>query len=235
MKTSIKKFFKKDYPEEYSTWEVEFFYRKFFVNKHVLIPRFETESLVREAIKIAKNENIDTLIDVWTGSGIIPISINADIWVKKTYAVDISKTALKVASRNAKKHNIKIDFLKSDLLQVFMKYDNFDFSGNILITANLPYIKAGDWENMSEDTIHEPKKALFWWKITWFETYERLFLMLYDFISNFKPNKIFIVCEIGYDQKEIADKFLQKIGFKNYSFVKDLSWIERFIIIDWKK
>jgi len=44
--------------------EVEFFYRKFYINRNVLIPRLETESLVREAIKVVKENEIDTLVDV---------------------------------------------------------------------------------------------------------------------------------------------------------------------------
>lgn len=55
-----------NYPEEYKRGWVEFYYQKFQVNEHVLIPRFETEDLVREAIKTAKNTPFDTLIDIGT-------------------------------------------------------------------------------------------------------------------------------------------------------------------------
>ncbi|MDD2516414.1 MAG: hypothetical protein PHF26_04325, partial [Candidatus Gracilibacteria bacterium] len=96
MKIRIKKIVgliktEKDYPEEYKNKEVEFFYRKFFVNKNVLIPRLETESLVRETIKIVKENNINTLIDVGTGSGIIPIAIGLEVPLIRILAVDISR------------------------------------------------------------------------------------------------------------------------------------------------
>ncbi|MDP2104094.1 MAG: hypothetical protein Q8K26_04190, partial [Candidatus Gracilibacteria bacterium] len=76
-----------DYPEEYTRGWVEFYYQRFRVNEHVLIPRFETESLVREAVKICKNTTPDILIDVGTGSGIIPISVLSE-YSRNTTNVD---------------------------------------------------------------------------------------------------------------------------------------------------
>lgn len=54
------------FPQEYVDGYVEFFYQKFFVNEHVLIPRYETETLVRKAISICKENNIDTIVDIGT-------------------------------------------------------------------------------------------------------------------------------------------------------------------------
>lgn len=168
-----------DYPEEYARGWVEFFYRKFAVNEHVLIPRLETESLVREAIRYCRNDLPDVLIDIGTGSGIIPISILSAIDIPQAFAVDLSPEALELARENARNHEGNITFLESDLLGVFLENGNLSSSstsvtspptpllkgeggrGNILITANLPYIKQDDWENMSTDTIHEPRMALF--------------------------------------------------------------------------
>ncbi|MDD3119880.1 MAG: HemK family protein methyltransferase [Candidatus Gracilibacteria bacterium] len=236
MKIRIKKIVgliktEKDYPEEYKNKEVEFFYRKFFINKNVLIPRLETESLVRETIKIVKENNISTLIDVGTGSGIIPISIGLEVPLKRIIAIDISRKALNVAKKNATNFNLNIEFYKSFLLFVFFKKEHFKFDSSVVITANLPYVREGDTTNLGKDVIFEPKKAIFGGKVTGFELYEQLILLFFDFINFFKPKVIFLVCEIGFDQKELAIKLVEKIGFKDYYFVKDTSGVERILVI----
>jgi len=54
------------YPDEYRDGEVEFFYQKFFVNDSVLIPRYETETLVRKGIALCKENKVDTIVDIGT-------------------------------------------------------------------------------------------------------------------------------------------------------------------------
>ncbi len=208
---------------------MEFFYKKFFINKNTLIPRFETECLVREWIKIIKNYNIKTLIDVWTWSWVIPVSIWLNSKLDNIFAIDISKNALKMAQLNAKNYDISINFLHSNLLKDFLK-NNYKINGNILITANLPYIKENDWENMSEDTIFEPKRALFWWKKTGFELYQTFFRQIIK-LKNIYNNKFYILCEIGYNQKELATQFLTKLKL-SHEFIKDLREIDRIIKIE---
>ena len=210
--------------------EVEFFYLRFFYNKNVLVPRLETESLVREAIKIIKQNNIDVLIDVWLWSWIIPISIEKNVQINKIYWLEKSSRAIEIALINAKKHNSKLEILTSDLLSVFLKENSFDFKGKqILITANLPYVKNWDWINMSEDTRFEPKMALFWWQKTGFELYKKFYKQVLQFKDKFKLNKIIVITEIGFDQRKIAKDFLNK-NLINSKFIPDLSGIQRFII-----
>ncbi|EKE25988.1 MAG: Bifunctional methyltransferase [uncultured bacterium (gcode 4)] len=211
----------------HKTEEVEFFYNRFYFDKNVLIPRLDTESLVREAIKIAKKENIKTLLDIWTWSWIIPISIDKNVPDLKIYAVEKSKRALKIARANAIKNNSQISFIPWDLLKTFLT-EGFDFPEKVLITTNLPYIKNEDWENMSDDTKFEPKMALFWWKRTWFELYEKFFRQVLKLKEKYSRVTFFVICEIWFDQKDIAKKFLKKCNFK-FEFFKDLRDIERFI------
>jgi len=96
------KIFPENYPEEYIHGEVEFFGKKFLVNENVLIPRLETESLVRRARKILANESFVSVADIGSGSGIIGISV-ADL-VKEIFFIDISKNALEVARQNFEKN-----------------------------------------------------------------------------------------------------------------------------------
>lgn len=100
---------------------MEFFYQKFQVNEHVLIPRFETEDLVREGIKVVKNTPFDTMIDVGTGSGVIPLSILSAVDIPQVFAVDVSSEALKIAKENARNQGKNITFMESNLLSVFLE------------------------------------------------------------------------------------------------------------------
>lgn len=209
--------------------EIEFFYKKFFFNKNVLVPRFETEILVREAINIIKKNKIKTLIDIGTWSWIIPISIDLNTDIDQIFAIEKSKKALKIAKINKEKLWSKTSFLEGDLLKIFIQDWLKNFSWQILITANLPYIKQNDWENMSSDTRFEPKMALFWWKDTGFELYEKFFRQIIIFKKIYNQ-QLFILCEIWFDQKEVATKFLTKNGFC-FSFIKDLSGVDRILEI----
>lgn len=111
-----------NYPEEYTRGWVEFYYQRFQVNEYVLIPRLETESLVREAVKFCRATPPDVLIDIGTGSGIIPLSILSAIDIPQVFAVDISSEALKVAEKNARNQEKSITFLESNLLSVFLEF-----------------------------------------------------------------------------------------------------------------
>jgi len=98
------------------------------------------------------------VIDIGSGSGIIGTSV-ADL-VDEVIFLDISSTALEVAEKNFRTHfpEKKAQFIISDLLSHLPKFvENIE----VFFVTNLPYIKDEDWKNMSDDTIHEPRVALF--------------------------------------------------------------------------
>ena len=118
--------------------ETEFYGLKFFVDEHVLIPRPETEELLELAIAKIKDSGLAkknlNILDIGTGSGIIPIVLKKRFPEAKISAIDFSENALKTAKRNADFHQVGInfihqDYLKSDLTDV---YD--------VIISNPPYI-----------------------------------------------------------------------------------------------
>ena len=177
------------------TGHKEFYGLDFFVNKNVLIPRPDTELLVETAVESLKSppatqdrlralragkvKSPIVLIDVGTGSGCIPISIlkslqQSDNLTIEPFATDISRSALRVAKKNAKKHGINIKFFHGNLLEPLLsvipakagiqtidgwipgqaRNDNY-----IIITANLPYLTEKQFQD--EPSIwREPKKAL---------------------------------------------------------------------------
>ncbi|MBS9783824.1 HemK family protein methyltransferase [Candidatus Gracilibacteria bacterium] len=213
-----------DYPVEYKEGKVQFFGKDFFVNESVLIPRLETEFLVREARKILEKEEIKGIIDIGTGSGIIGLSL-ADFGIP-AYLVDLSKEALKVAEKNTKNlfpENNHISLIQSDLLKN-VQLGNNNCTKNILFIANLPYIKNNDFANMSVDTRFEPDLALFGGEKTGFELYERLFAEIHAI----GPQESIGIFEFGFDQKNTAQEILEQYDWK-HEFFADHAGIERFV------
>lgn len=228
----LKNIFKKvafGYPIEYILENAEFYGLDFYVDKRCLIPRNDTEVMVDEAIKVLSENSI--YIDIWTWSWAIPISVykNSKNKIKKIYAVDISTDALEVAKKNIKTHNLenKIKLLKSNLLSDLFPLLAKKGARGWIITANLPYIKNEDFWNMDREVIlHEPAVALYWWKKTWFELYEKLIEQIIE--SNNK--KVILFIEIWFDQKEVAINYLEnkKLSFEIF---KDNWAIERCVKI----
>jgi release factor glutamine methyltransferase len=212
--------FPENYPEEYIQWNVNFFWKDFSVTPDVLIPRLETEALVRRARQALREESRKILIDIGSGSGIIGTSL-ADL-VDEVIFLDISPTALTIAKKNFRTHfpDKKAQFIVSDLLSNLPKFEE---NTEVLFVTNLPYIKDEDWKNMSADTIHEPKLALFGWEETGFELYEKLFTQFTSL-----PFSIHCIFEFGFDQRNIAEIELQKYPQWRYSFFSDYAWVERF-------
>ena len=221
-------------PLEYIINKAVFYWIDFFVDNKVLIPRNDTEILVEQVLVYLKEKRNQKfiLIDIWTWSWIIPISITLNsLNIDTYYAIDISKKALEVSKINIDKYNLKnlIIPLKWDLLNPLISIINKIKHRKIIITANLPYIKNGDFENMADSTIkYEPDLALYWWEETWFELYEKLINQILE-INYFIKITLFI--EIWFDQYNYSKKFLKSKNLKFNSF-KDNNLIYRCIKIE---
>ena len=142
-------------PMAYILKEKEFWSKKFDLNKNTLIPRPETEILVDQLIKNYKCKKI-SILDIGTGSGCIIISLLSSLIYSSGLGIDISREAIKVAKKNATKHNLqnRIKFLNRSLSNIFEK--KFD-----LIVSNPPYIKSIEIKNLTDDIKrYEPRMAL---------------------------------------------------------------------------
>lgn len=152
----------KNWPLAYLTGQKEFFSLNFLVNKNVLVPRPETELIVEEVLREVKSQSKISrlIIDLGTGSGAIIISIakNLKISDAKFLASDISRSALLIAKKNSKIHNLnkKIRFYQGNLLQPILKKLS---NQHLIITANLPYLTKEQIKN-SPTISREPKIAL---------------------------------------------------------------------------
>ncbi len=151
-------------PLQYFEKTAAFYGNDFAVNKNVLVPRPETETLIAASIEklndIALEKDEINVVDVGTGSGCVAISIFKDFSKKKNnkrinfFATDLSKKALAVAKKNALFHRAEIKFVKCDLLDSPQLPAKFD-----LVLANLPYLKP-DFHKLNRRLRFEPALAL---------------------------------------------------------------------------
>lgn len=130
----------------------EFYGRAFVVTPAVLIPRPETELLVKMALELPL-QPADRVLDVGTGSGAIAITLALERPNLAVHARDLSAAALAVAQQNAAKLGAQTHFAEQNLLE------GETHGPFVLIVANLPYVDRG-WQR-SPETNHEPQLALF--------------------------------------------------------------------------
>lgn len=207
----------------------------FFVNKNVLVPRPETELMVEETLRIIINYKLSIInfIDIGTGSGCVAIALASELNKKNIksngYALDISKKALAVAKKNAKKHGVLgcIKFLHSDLLNII---DFKKFNEPIFITANLPYLTPEQIKN-SPSIQKEPKMALESGK-DGLNHYRRLLKQLENKKQETREN-IFLFCEIDESQAAGIMELTQEVlPFAGLEIKKDLNGDNRLVIIN---
>lgn len=198
-----------------------FFYDYFFkVNENTLIPRPETEELIYLISEQYDKNSELKIIDLGTGSGCIPITLNKLFPNAKVKAIDISTEALKIANYNNQELNTAVEFIQQDLLQDFNLNEKFD-----IITSNPPYIRELEKEEMHQNVLnHEPHLALF--------VSNEDPLIFYQKIAEFGINHLSengkIYCEInqylGQETKELFKKY-----YKNVNLYQDISGNDRMI------
>jgi release factor glutamine methyltransferase len=140
-------------PLEYLLGTTTFAGHRVSVTPDVLIPRPETEILLEEAIKLIDPQSLPVL-DVGTGSGILPLSLAKKFPELEIFAVDKCPKALALAEKNADGAG-KISFLESDLMENPALPERFQ-----MIVANLPYIPSGQIDSLQREVRHEPRLAL---------------------------------------------------------------------------
>ena len=208
-------------PIAYLVKKKYFWKYQFSVNRDVLIPRPDSEVLIEEVLKLTKDKNNLTLLDVGVGSGCLIISILKD---KKNFygtGIDISKKSLDTCKINAKNLGVinRLKLYKSDI-------DNFHFRKYDLIISNPPYIKKSKLKYLEKDVIgFEPKQAL----DGGIEGLSEISKVINRSSKLIKKNG-FLILEIGFDQKWKVKKILENKGFYIKKIVRDLSNNDRCIV-----
>ena len=202
-------------PLQQLTGTQEFMGLEFEVTKDVLIPRQDTEILVEEVRKICEGR---TVLDLCTGSGCIVVSLAKLGKVKSAVGADISREALAVAERNAKRNKVRVEFVESDLFANI--HENYD-----VIVSNPPYIPTKViTELMPEVRDHEPHIALDGSE-DGLEFYRRIAA---DAKHHLKENG-YLFFEIGYNQGNDLRQILAREGFVDIKIKKDFAGLDRVV------
>ncbi|MDX9961538.1 MAG: peptide chain release factor N(5)-glutamine methyltransferase [Aliarcobacter sp.] len=211
-----------NYPLEYIINKASFYGEMFIVKEGVLIPRPETEFLLENALEILKDKKeTHTILEIGTGSGIISVMLALLVPNIKIIAVDINEKALALAKENAIKHNVqdKIEFRLSNL------YENVNEDDIFLCISNPPYI-ANDYK-LPTNVKYEPSNALFGGNVG-----DEL---LKDIIKDTSKRKIpYLLCEMGYDQKNPLENYFKEFNVDSYSFYKDYESFDRGFTLKFK-
>ena len=198
----------------------DFMGEKFIVNPSVLIPRDETEILVRKAIEIINKNDLKAALDVGTGSGCIACMI-AKYTDCRVIGLDISTDALNTALDNASRLNLfnKAIFRKSDIFSNVKPDESFD-----IIVSNPPYIPPSEKENIQKEVTFDPENALY--------TTDEKGLEFYEKITSEAPKILnkggYLLFELGIGQSQEVKNFMKK-DFENIEIIKDLAGIDRVI------
>tara|TARA_R110000737_G_scaffold270535_2_gene277703 strand:- start:867 stop:1736 length:870 start_codon:yes stop_codon:yes gene_type:complete len=200
----------------------------FKVNEHVLIPRPETEELVRWILDDHKNTaKILTILDMGTGSGCIPISLDKNLTDAKVFGLDISKDALKVAEENNALLNSDVKFYEADILSLDMETSAKELDEKFdIIISNPPYVRELEKAEMQNNVIdHEPSLALF--------VPDEDPLKFYSAVVNFAANHLnengCLYLEINQYLGEETKQLLEKSNFKTIELRKDMFGNDRMI------
>lgn len=212
-----------DEPIQYINGYADFMGQRFKVTSDTLIPREDTAGLVELALDYLKEHPQARVLDIGTGTGIIPIMLAKQFTAAEITACDISPAALEVARENAKVHEVAVNFVASDLFAAFSNQHSFD-----LIVSNPPYIGEAELAVMDESVMkYEPQQALFA-KEAGLAIYQRLAAEVEPFIQ---PNGL-ILLEIGYRQGAAVTAIFRKyFAEAKITVEQDLNGLDRYVIV----
>lgn len=188
-------------PIQYILSNAPFYGYDYYVNKNVLIPRFETEELVYNTLKYLDKMPNSKVLDLCTGTGCIGLTLKMELKTLDLTLSDISKEALEVTNINKNKYQVDCNVIESDLFENI--HDKFD-----CIIANPPYI-GYDEEVMDIVKNNEPHLALYA-NNNGLEIYERIF----KDAKNYLNSKFIIALELNSNKSQeiynLAKKYFRE-------------------------
>jgi release factor glutamine methyltransferase len=143
-------------PLAYVRGKSEFYGREFVVTPDTLIPRPESETIVELAKQVTTIHDLNTIVDVGTGSGCLAVTLKLELPDLHVLGIDISPEALSIARKNARKYGVSIRWERGDVLKGLPRMPK---TRPYAVVANLPYVPDG--LITSPEITKEPSMALF--------------------------------------------------------------------------
>lgn len=228
-------------PLQHITGEQEFMGYTFLVNRHVLIPRQDTECLVEKVWEeiVRRKENKETdqggeihVMDMCTGSGCIAVSLCKmyQEWYGQKLdmtAVDVCEQALQVAGENGRRLKCEhIHWTQSDLFAQLTQNDGHNKYGAYdIIVSNPPYIPTKVIDSLEDEVkLYDPWKALDG-KEDGFYFYEKI---IKQSVSFMRPQGM-LAFEIGCEQGAEVKSMMEQAGYRQVEISKDLAGLDRVV------
>lgn len=208
-------------PVQYLIGYVFFCEMKFIINKHVLIPRPETEQLVYFIVSNHdKNEHL-TILDIGTGSGCLAVSLNKLLKNSDVFALDVSIEALRTASENALLNNARIHTLLID----FLSGQHWDeIPDTDIIVSNPPYVTDSEKKIMRKNVLDfEPALALF----VKDENPLLFYRTIFEYVK-FKNTSKILYLEINEKYGNEITKLAENYGISEIQIIKDFNNKNRY-------
>ncbi|NDW18177.1 peptide chain release factor N(5)-glutamine methyltransferase [Dysgonomonas sp. 216] len=208
-------------PIQYILGKTEFFGLNFLVNKHVLIPRPETEELIELILNDNKASGNLRVLDIGTGSGCIAVSLKVNQTGSVVEAWDISVQALDVAKQNAQGNDADVLFKQVDVLGAYPKTQQYD-----VIVSNPPYVLDSERFQMDDNVLsYEPQLALFVPDDDALLFYQRIADVAEDLLNTGGV----LYFEINAKKGSETVLMLKEKGFSQVKLFKDLSGNDRMV------
>lgn len=209
------------FPLQYILGKWEFYGLPFKVGEGVLIPRQDTETLVDYVLTIFKDDIGLKVLDLCSGSGCIPISLDKNLNNAEVHAIELSTVAYSYLIDNISLNASNVIAHLGDVLEP-STIENF--TGLNLITANPPYLTKLDMENLQKEVSFEPKISLFGGDdgLQYYRTICKLWK------SSLKVGGM-LVFEIGQHQEDDVAKIMTDNGFSDIAIIPDLCGINRVV------
>lgn len=214
-------------PFAYIVGRQEFWGLDFTVSPAVLIPRPETELLVEQLLTFIPEQGrfSGSILDLGTGSGILPVCLSLELPQARFVAVDISFSALEIARQNIRQHRCseKISLVNADFLSAFRDKVFFDF-----IVSNPPYVKKSTFTTLQPDVVdHEPHLALDGGGEDGLKCISSFAHLVEKYL---RPGGWFLM-EIGFDQKQdVLELFASFTSFDHLAVLDDYAGLPRILM-----
>lgn len=216
------------YPIAYLLNEKQFMGLDLYIEEGVLIPRPDTEILVKYVIdyinKVYNKKSINVL-DIGIGSGAISLSIANYCPKTRVYGMDIGYTPIKISNINKKKLELNnVSFHQGDLLGAI---NDLDLKNKCeIIISNPPYIRKEDIKSLQKDVQKfEPLLALDGGE-EGLDFYRRITKDAKDYLVSGG----LLIYEIGFDQGQQLKEIMSREGYKDIEIIKDLQGLDRVVL-----
>ena len=214
------------FPLPYILGSQEFMGLSFQVNENTLIPRQETELIVEESVRRLQKISNPRIVEIGSGTGNISVSIAKNIPSVKIVSIELSRSALKVAKRNAEMNGVEeaITFLEGDLFSPLLSDSGISCSFD-LVVSNPPYIRSRVLDRLQKEIQFEPRVAL-----DGGANGLKVIQPLIERARKYLKKNGALLIEIGFDQSKIAGELMKSFGYQNIKKIQDYSGIDRVVV-----